>query len=52
MDVDELRRGRPTCHVRFDEATGNPRGDALQTLAFRAVSHDEELEAENSCGVD
>jgi geranylgeranyl pyrophosphate synthase len=46
MDDDELRRGRPTCHVRFDEATAILAGDALQTLAFRAVSHDEELSAE------
>ena len=46
MDDDELRRGRPTCHVRFDEATAILAGDALQTLAFRAVSHDEELTAE------
>jgi geranylgeranyl diphosphate synthase type II len=46
MDDDQLRRGRPTCHVRFDEATAILAGDALQTLAFRAVSHDEELDAE------
>jgi len=46
MDDDELRRGRPTCHIRFDEATAILAGDALQTLAFRAVSHDEELDAE------
>jgi len=46
MDDDQLRRGRPTCHVRFDEATAILAGDALQTLAFRAVSHDEELATE------
>jgi geranylgeranyl pyrophosphate synthase len=46
MDDDQLRRGRPTCHVRFDEATAILAGDALQTLAFQAVSHDEELDAE------
>jgi len=46
MDDDELRRGRPTCHVRFDEATAILAGDALQTLAFRTISHDEGLSAE------
>lgn len=46
MDDDELRRGRPTCHVRFDEATAILAGDALQTLAFRTISHDEDLNAE------
>jgi len=46
MDDDELRRGRPTCHIRFDEATAILAGDALQTLAFRVVSHDAELDAE------
>jgi len=46
MDDDELRRGRPTCHVRFDEATAILAGDALQTLAFRTISHDQELDAE------
>ena len=33
MDDDDLRRGRPTCHVRFDEATAILAGDALQTLS-------------------
>ena len=46
MDDDDLRRGRPTCHVRFDEATAILAGDALQTLAFRTISHDEDLSAE------
>ena len=41
MDDDDLRRGRPTCHVRFDEATAILAGDALQTMAFRIIaSHD------------
>ncbi len=44
MDDDELRRGRPTCHVRFDEATAILAGDALQTLAFRTMAHDEDLD--------
>ena len=34
MDDDELRRGRPTCHRAFDEATAILAGDALQTFAF------------------
>jgi farnesyl diphosphate synthase len=34
MDDDDLRRGRPTCHVAFDEATAILAGDALLTLAF------------------
>jgi len=34
MDDDALRRGRPTCHVAFDEATAILAGDALLTLAF------------------
>ena len=38
MDDDVLRRGRPTCHVEFDEATALLAGDALQTLAFELVS--------------
>jgi geranylgeranyl diphosphate synthase, type II len=46
MDNDDLRRGRPTCHVRFDEATAILAGDALQTLAFRTIADDAELNAE------
>jgi geranylgeranyl diphosphate synthase type II len=46
MDDDDLRRGRPTCHVRFDEATAILAGDALQTLAFRTIAEDERLAAE------
>ena len=34
MDDDELRRGKPTCHIAFDEATAILVGDAQQTLAF------------------
>jgi len=37
MDNDELRRGRPTCHIAFDEATAILAGDALQTLAFETL---------------
>jgi farnesyl diphosphate synthase len=38
MDDDDLRRGRPTCHKAFDEATAILAGDALQVLAFEALS--------------
>ncbi|MFT5117644.1 MAG: geranylgeranyl diphosphate synthase type II [Kiritimatiellia bacterium] len=38
MDNDDLRRGKPTCHIAFDEATAILAGDALQTLAFEALS--------------
>ncbi|MCC6784645.1 MAG: polyprenyl synthetase family protein [Planctomycetes bacterium] len=38
MDDDALRRGRPTCHVAFGEATALLAGDALLTLAFEAVA--------------
>ncbi|MDO4569309.1 MAG: polyprenyl synthetase family protein [Planctomycetia bacterium] len=37
MDDDDLRRGRPTCHKKFDEATAILAGDALQTLAFETI---------------
>ena len=46
MDDDDLRRGRPTCHVRFDEATAILAGDALQTLAFQAIAEDRQLSPE------
>ncbi|HEY0174181.1 MAG TPA: farnesyl diphosphate synthase [Pyrinomonadaceae bacterium] len=45
MDDDELRRGRPTCHVKFGEATAILAGDALQTLAFQTLAEDETLDA-------
>jgi farnesyl diphosphate synthase len=38
MDDDTLRRGRPTCHVAFDEATAVLAGDALQALAFDVLA--------------
>lgn len=41
MDDDVLRRGQPTCHVQFDEATAILAGDALLTLAFRVLAEDE-----------
>jgi farnesyl diphosphate synthase len=38
MDDDDLRRGQPTCHVRFDEATAILAGDALLTRAFEVLA--------------
>ena len=38
MDDDILRRGKPTCHVEFDEATALLTGDSLQTLAFELLA--------------
>jgi farnesyl diphosphate synthase len=46
MDDDDLRRGRPTCHKAFDEATAILAGDALQVLAFEILATDLGLPAE------
>jgi farnesyl diphosphate synthase len=43
MDDDDLRRGRPTCHVAYDEATAVLVGDALQSLAFQLLAHGRKL---------
>jgi geranylgeranyl diphosphate synthase type II len=40
MDDDDLRRGRPTCHKKFGEATAILAGDALLTLAFEVLARD------------
>jgi farnesyl diphosphate synthase len=45
MDNDDLRRGRPTCHKAFDEATAVLVGDALQSLAFHILASDPALPA-------
>jgi geranylgeranyl pyrophosphate synthase len=45
MDDDDLRRGRPTCHRAFDEATAILVGDALQVLAFEILASDAGLPA-------
>jgi farnesyl diphosphate synthase len=45
MDDDDLRRGRPTTHKAFDEATAILAGDALQALAFEVLCADEKLVA-------
>jgi geranylgeranyl pyrophosphate synthase len=48
MDNDDLRRGRPTCHIRFDEATAILAGDALLTLAFQTIAEDDHLRSEDA----
>jgi geranylgeranyl pyrophosphate synthase len=45
MDDDGLRRGKPTCHVAYDEATAILAGDALQALAFETLAHDSSISA-------
>lgn len=45
MDDDDLRRGRETCHRKFDEATAILAGDALQVLAFKIIADDERSSA-------
>ncbi|OOS00545.1 (2E,6E)-farnesyl diphosphate synthase [Haemophilus paracuniculus] len=40
MDDDKLRRGQPTCHIAFDEATAILAGDALQSFAFELIAND------------
>jgi farnesyl diphosphate synthase len=53
MDDDDLRRGRPTCHKAFDEATAILAGDGLLTLAFEITSdpatHPEPRSGPNWC---
>ncbi len=46
MDDDDLRRGKETCHRKFGEATAILAGDALQTLAFKALAEDDGLTPE------
>jgi len=46
MDDDDLRRGRETCHKKFDEATAILAGDALQALSFQVISDDTGLPVE------
>lgn len=48
MDDDALRRGQPTCHIAFDEATAILAGDALQTLAFECLATTD-LSSEKCC---
>lgn len=46
MDDDDLRRGKPTCHVAYDEATAILAGDALQALAFKVLADDPTIRAD------
>ncbi len=48
MDNDDLRRGRPTCHRAFDEATAILAGDALQALAFEIMARDTEIPCDST----
>lgn len=47
MDDDDLRRGRETCHIKFDEATAILAGDSLQNLAFQVIAEDKTLQPES-----
>lgn len=49
MDNDDLRRGQPTCHRKFDEATAILAGDALQAMAFEVISQDTPKENSAVC---
>ena len=50
MDDDDLRRGQPSCHKKFDEATAILAGDALQTRAFEVLAEaDTHADAEARC---
>ena len=49
MDDDDLRRGRPTCHKQFGEATALLAGDALLTRAFGVIAANTEVSAESAC---
>ena len=51
MDDDDLRRGRPTCHKAFDEATAILAGDSLQVLAFQLLASHPGLPASPSTRV-
>lgn len=46
MDDDDLRRGKPTCHIAYDEATAILTGDALQALAFKVLADDPTIRAD------
>ena len=48
MDDDDLRRGKPTCHIQFDEATAILAGDGLQSLAFQQLTELSDIPAERT----
>lgn len=52
MDDDDLRRGRPTCHKAYDEATAILAGDALQALAFYVIGNDDKLQINDTQKLD
>ncbi|HLW74372.1 MAG TPA: farnesyl diphosphate synthase, partial [Gammaproteobacteria bacterium] len=52
MDDDVLRRGRPTCHIAYDEATAILAGDALQVLAFLILAEDKAMAASPTARVE
>src|SRR6201991_1951953 len=47
MDDDDMRRGRPTVHIAYDEATAVLAGDALQATAFEIMAHPDTCEDGN-----
>ncbi|MGI9285938.1 MAG: polyprenyl synthetase family protein [Pseudomonadales bacterium] len=49
MDDDDLRRGQPSCHRAYDEATAILTGDALQAMAFEQLAEPSELSATQRC---
>ena len=46
MDNDDLRRGKPTCHIQFGEATAILAGDGLQSLAFQQLTQLRDIPAQ------
>ena len=50
MDDDDLRRGKPTTHIAFDEATAVLAGDALQTKAFEILANSNDLDSDIKVG--
>jgi geranylgeranyl pyrophosphate synthase len=52
MDNDDLRRGKPTCHVAYDEATAILVGDGLQTLAFQVLASDPSLPVSDTARIE
>lgn len=45
MDDDDLRRGQPTCHIKYSEATAILVGDAQQNLAYEIISNDKQIDS-------
>lgn len=52
MDDDDLRRGRPTCHKAYDEATAILAGDALQALAFDIMARDTQMQCSDKTRIE